>query len=257
MISVFLRPHGTHVKSVIVRSPIAIALGIIIDPVVDHLIFSAGSRKGLSAIEYPSGIKGPALVQLKHTHDINIMPTVVVGVIPFSAVDAVDTGSRPGKGITNPSCQPSSVLTGTKFHAITLTFASQDQTLYLDLTTERLAVPVVKHVLYLSEIALHTEVIVLPRGHHIESATPLVGCLRLHDVAAHGITVEGGRCALVPEGMQILRGPCITRFDRTESRQLIVHRESGFQCQMRLHNLVLPIVVVPANFPIVLDVIIE
>ena len=94
-LAIFLGPYGTHVQTMIVWRPIAVTLSIIVDPVVDDLILAAGSREGLSAVEDPGSIEGPALVQSEHTHDINVVTTVVVGIVPLSAVDAVDTGLRP------------------------------------------------------------------------------------------------------------------------------------------------------------------
>ena len=90
--TVFLGPDSTDIKTVVIGCTIAIALGIIVDPIVDDLIFSAGSREGLSAVEHPGSIKGPSLVQSEHTHDVDVVPTVVVGVIPLATVDAVDAG---------------------------------------------------------------------------------------------------------------------------------------------------------------------
>ena len=175
----------------IVWCPIAIALSIIVDPVVDDLVLAAGSREGLTAVEHPGGIESPAIVQSEHTNDIDVVTTVVIGVVPLSAVDAVDTGFRPREGIGEPTRQPAAVLTGTEFHTVTLSVASQRQTLNLDFAAERLAVAIVEHVLDFPVIALHAEVIVLLRRHHIESSTPLVCNLRLHDITADGIAVEG------------------------------------------------------------------
>ena len=241
----------------IVRSPVSITLRIIVDPVVDHLILATGRREGLTTVEHPRRIKGPTVVQPIHPHDINVMATVVVGVIPLPPVDTIDTGLRPRERVTDPTRQTPAVLSGTEFHAITLPFTSQHQTLDLDLTAERLAVLIVQHIPYLPVIALDAEVIVLPGGHQIEAPAPLVGCLRLHDVTAHGVAVEGGRRTLVPQGMQVLRGPGITQLDARLWRRLPTDTRPGLQRQMGLHDLVLTIVVVPADVPVALDVIVE
>ena len=49
----FLSPRSTHVKMMVVWSPVTIALGIVIDVVVDDLILGTGSRESLSRTENP------------------------------------------------------------------------------------------------------------------------------------------------------------------------------------------------------------
>ena len=97
--TVFLRPDGTDIKTVIVGCTIAVALGIIIDPVVDNLVFATGSRKSLTTVEYPGCAETPARCQTIHRHQIDIMSTIVVGIIPATSVNAFNLGLRPRQRI--------------------------------------------------------------------------------------------------------------------------------------------------------------
>ena len=106
-------------------------------------------------------------------------------------------------------------------------------------------------------VCLYREVVVLIGRHHKESTTDLIGHLGLDDITAHGISVEGCRCALVAQGVHILRSASISQFERGDRRQAIVDRQAGFERAMRLHNLVLTIVVIPGDITIRLDVVIE
>ena len=92
---VLLTPDGTHVKVVVVRSTIAVALSVVVDPVVLNLVLGTGGGEGLAAVEDPGGTEHPSLVELIHGHDIDIVATVVVGIVPAASVHAIDLRLRP------------------------------------------------------------------------------------------------------------------------------------------------------------------
>ena len=81
------------------------------------------------------------------------MSTVIVGIIPPAAVDTRDTGLRPREGIGEPSRQFPCILAESKFCAVTFPLAGQDETLYLNLTAETLAVAIVKYIVYFPVVA--------------------------------------------------------------------------------------------------------
>ena len=92
---VLLTPAGTHIAVVIVRSTIAVALSVVVDPVVLNLVLGTGGGEGLAAVEDPGGTEHPSLVELIHGHDIDIVATVVVGIVPAASVHAIDLRLRP------------------------------------------------------------------------------------------------------------------------------------------------------------------
>ena len=257
MFGITFRPGGTHVQPVIVWRPVAIPLSIIVSPVIDDLVLAAGSSESLSAVEHPCRIEHPPFVQAVHAHDVDIMSAVIAGIIPPSTVDPVDTGLRPGEGVAEPARQPPVVLPHAQFHTIALSFSGQSQSLQFNLTAERLAVAVVEHILDCPVIAFHAEVVHLVGCHQINTPTPLVGYLRFHDITADGIAVEGCRRALVPHGVQVLRSPCITQFHTRLIRRLPADAGPGFQREVRLHDLIPTIFIIPRDITVLLKVVVK
>ena len=149
-----MRPDGADIQTVVVGSAVAIALGVIVDPVVDELVLATGGCESLSTIKDPGSVEGPAVVQAVHAHDIDVVSPVVAGIIPLASIDAVDARLRPGEGISQPSRQSARILPGAEFYAVALAFARQYEALYLDLTSERLSVAVVDHVACLPVVSL-------------------------------------------------------------------------------------------------------
>jgi hypothetical protein len=90
--AVSLCPDGADIHTVVVGSAVAVALGVVVYPVVLYLVLAAGSRESLTGIEDPRTVEHPALSQPIHRHETDVVPTVVVGIIPSTAVDTRDTG---------------------------------------------------------------------------------------------------------------------------------------------------------------------
>ena len=241
----------------VVGCPIAIALGIVVSPVVDQLVLPTGGGESLSAVEDPGRIERPAPVQSIHGHNVDVVPPVIVGIIPPAAIDTVDAGLRPGEGVGYPSRQGTVVLAATEFYAVTLPFSRQCQSLNLNLAAERLAVAVVEDIVDLPVVGFDGDVVVLAWSHQVEPGADLVGSLRLHDVAADGVAVEGGGGALVAQGVDVLCRAGIAQFDAGEFRGLVTDAEAGLPGQVGLHHLVAGIVVVPADGAVGLDVVVE
>ena len=153
---IVLFPYSTYVQMVVVRSPVPIPFCIVIRPVVNDLVLSTWSRESLPTIEHPCSIECPTLIQSICSHDVNIMPAVVIGVIPLAAIDAVDTCPRPRSRIAKPPSQTAAVLAQTEFHSVTLPFACQRQSFNLNLTAKRLTITIIQHILDFPVICLET-----------------------------------------------------------------------------------------------------
>ena len=188
----------------VVGCTIAVAFGIIVDPVVNHLVFATWGGKGLTTVEDPGGTETPSRGKTVHRHQVDVVTTVVVGIIPPTAVDAFDLGLRPRQRITQPSSETAVVFPGEKLHTVGFAVAGQDETFNLDLAAEGLAITIVQYIGNLTVIAFYGEIIGLVGGDIEETGTDLVGNLRLHDVTANSIAVKGCRRALVTQGMDIL-----------------------------------------------------
>ena len=197
----------------IVGCAVTVTLGIIVDPVVDDLVFPTWSGKGLTTVEYPGCTETPPWCQTVHRHQVDVVTTVVVGVIPAPSVDTFDFGFRPRQRIAQPSRETAVVFSCKELHTIGLSVARQYQTFDLDLTAEGLAVAIVQYIRNLTVIAFDGEIVGLVRGNEEESCTDLICDLRFDDVATDGIAVEGCRCALVAQSMDVLCRPGIGRLD--------------------------------------------
>ena len=97
--TLFLRPDSADIETVVVGCAVAVTLGIIVDPVVDDLVFAARSGKCLTTVEYPGCAETPPWCQTVHRHQIDVVTTVVVGVIPASFVNAFNLGLQPRQRI--------------------------------------------------------------------------------------------------------------------------------------------------------------
>ena len=95
VLPVLLAPDGTHVEVVVVGGSIAVALSVIIDPVLFYLVFGTGGCKCLTAIEDPRGTEHPALAEFIDGHDVDVVATVVVGIIPAPLVHTFNLRLRP------------------------------------------------------------------------------------------------------------------------------------------------------------------
>ena len=116
----------------IVGGAVAIALSVIVDEVVDNLILGTGGGEGLSGVVDPRGIQRPGIVELIGGYDVDIVATVVVGIVSLALTDAVDASLRPRQCVAEPSRQPSGILASTEFSTVASAFACQDESLNLD-----------------------------------------------------------------------------------------------------------------------------
>ena len=132
----------------------------------------------------------------------------------FATIDAIDLRLRPREGIAQPSRQSSVVLASCQFKTIAFALSWQNQTLNLNLRTERFAIAIVEHVVDGAIVTLDREVVHLRGRHGEESQTYLIGHLGLYDVTAHRVAVEWGRGALVAQGVDILRVTRVASLDR-------------------------------------------
>ena len=255
--TVLLRPDRTDIQSVVVGGTVTVALGIIVDPVVNDLVLATRGGEGLTTVEDPGRTEAPARGEPVHRYKVDVMPTVVVGIIPASAVDTLDPGLRPRQGIAQPTSETAAVLPGKELHAIGFAITWQDEAFDLDLTAEGLAIAVVEDILDLAVIALDGEIVGLVGGGEKDTATDLVGHLRFDDITADGIAVEGCRGALVAQGMDVLRGPRIGRLDIQGRGEGEVQTDTGLPDQVRLDNLVFLVVIVPVDLALGGQVVVE
>ena len=255
--TVLLRPDRTDIQSVVVGGTVTVALGIIVDPVVNDLVLATRGGEGLTTVENPGRTEAPARGEPVHRYKVDVMPTVVVGIIPASAVDTLDPGLRPCQGIAYPTCETAVVLPGKELYTVGLAISRQNKTFDLDLTAEGLAIAVVEDILDLAVIALDGEVVGLVGRGEKDTATDLVGHLRFDDITADGIAVEGCRGALVAQGMDVLRGPRIGRLDIQGRGEGEVQTDTGLPDQVRLDNLVFLVVIVPVDLALGGQVVVE
>ena len=58
--TVLLRPDRTDIQSVVVGGTVTVALGIIVDPVVNDLVLATRGSEGLTTVEDPGGTEAPS-----------------------------------------------------------------------------------------------------------------------------------------------------------------------------------------------------